>query len=122
MVKVVTKPMAATTAPEGKELDFFEARVDPKDQGKLSEKITAFTSPFFEASETSVVQWQPSIVSEATAKALDDGGVGIRDVITVSGMPEDHGDFGGVSDWEADHQVIVHSLYFVPVEPSTPKV
>ncbi len=103
----------AITAPE-EGFYFFQARVDPKDQGKISEKITAFTSPFFEASETSVVQWQPSIVSEATAKALDDGGVGIRDVITVSGMPEDHGDFGGVSDWEADHQVIVHSLYFVP--------
>ena len=95
---------------------FFTARIDPKDQGELEQKIEAFESPFFEASETSVAQWRPTITSAASSADLDGGGVGIRDVITVSGMPEDHGKFAGVGDWEADHEVISHSLYFVPAQ------
>lgn len=101
------------TAPE-EGFYFFQARIDPKDQGKLAEKIKPFNSPFFEVSETSVVPWQVDISSAASAVEIEGGGVGVRDVITVSGMPENHGEFSGVKGWDGDRETIVHSLYFIP--------
>ncbi|MGO1945010.1 MAG: LPXTG cell wall anchor domain-containing protein [Ancrocorticia sp.] len=103
------------TAPE-EGFYFFQARIDPKDQGELGEKFTEFSSPFFEASETSVVQWQPNIASAASLDVGQDGQAGVRDVITVTGFPEDHGDFGGIDGWDGDGTTISHTLYFIPAQ------
>ncbi|MFT0848353.1 hypothetical protein VR010_11445 [Actinomycetaceae bacterium L2_0104] len=93
---------------------FFHARIDPEDQGDLKDEVQGYSSPFFETNETSVVQWQPLITSQASLAELPEGAAGVQDTITVEGLPEGHGDFPGIDGWEGDRDVIDHYLYFVP--------
>ncbi|MBE6484482.1 MAG: LPXTG cell wall anchor domain-containing protein [Actinomycetaceae bacterium] len=101
------------TAPE-EGFYFFQAHVDKDAQGEYAAYINEYGSEFFELSETTVAPWTPSITSKATQEDLGNGKAGIKDVITVTGMPEDHTSFNGIQGWKADAQTITHSLYFVP--------
>lgn len=92
----------------------FRAVVDLKEQGTFAQFIRPFESPFFEASETNVVQWRPEIITSAVEVSIDEAVSGVRDELTVSGFPSDHGDFPGLGSWSGDHGVIDHYLYFIP--------
>lgn len=93
---------------------FFQARVEKAAQGQYKEYVKDYTSPFFEASETSVAQWTPSIKTKASQVDLGNGKAGVQDLVTVSGFPQDHGNFQGSGEWKADTKTISHSIYFFP--------
>ncbi|MEZ7897648.1 MAG: hypothetical protein QMB98_02410 [Flaviflexus sp.] len=94
---------------------FFRARVRPGSQpDEYADFIEAFTSPFWELSETSVVPWQPQITSFARTEVREGTELRIIDEITQSGFPDDHGDFAGITGWDADTATVLHELYFFP--------
>lgn len=70
----------------------------------------AYVTPFFEEIETSSARYELTITSETREYNVVPGGLAF-DTITVSGFPEFHGDWQGLGGWEADGQVVTHTLY-----------
>lgn len=66
-----------------------------------------------EATASIVVQWQPVITSQASLEVGPDN-AGIRDVITVSGLPDEHDESSGDAEQDSDEAIMDHYLYFIP--------
>ena len=79
--------------------------------GRAQNLIELGRTAGIEATASAVVQWRPQISSQASLE-MGPETAGIRDVITVSGMPEEGGDVPVLED--SQQSAVDHYLYFIP--------
>lgn len=81
-----------------------------------------FTAPFFEEVETAVNRFDLQHESQTREFNVVPGGRAF-DRITVTGYPDDHGDFDGLGGWEPDLGAATVTVYGpLPGMPATPHV
>ena len=91
----------------------FVAAVHRTSQPEDTYLKTDYLPDFFEEAETQVLPYTPGVKTQAKV-VVDKEQKILTDQVELSGFPDDHPDFGGSGNWQADEQVVHNDLYCLP--------